>query len=124
MGIFTDELWIEYETLIKLDYSVVNVDIRFKRGFFFANIVDSFSESLIQDTNVALYNGPAKGRKRIIFDPDESMSAGISFLSPIGEEPTIPTFPAPKADSTVANDNLFKKDGTGWGHNWSFDFSN
>jgi len=122
--VYTAELYIEYETDLTSEYTEIDYDIRYKRGFFYIKLTGEFSEALIVDTDFALYNGQGKGRHRIIYDPDETSSQGINYNPPIKIETDFTVFSAPSAPAYTSNDNYYDGDKDGWGYQWDEDFGN
>ena len=122
--VYTPELYIEYESDLTSEYAEIDYDVRYKRGFFYIKMTDTFEEALIEDLNFGLYNGPGKGRHRIIYDADETSSPGINFEPPLKTESDFTMFDAPTAPAYTSNDNYYDGDLAGWGFLWGEDFGN
>ena len=123
VGGASETLMVEYEMdtadgLSPLDVSVLN-----KRGFLYISLTDTFSESMVDNNNIALINGPGKGRMREVYDPDLTLNSGID-LNPgqVIDTQTWETIAEPSGPATVANANLYV-DGAGYGAKYSENYS-
>ena len=86
-----------------------------KRGFLYLALDEEFNEGLVSNNNIALINGPGKGRIRSVYDPDITIDPGID-LNPgqVIDTKIWPTITDPSAPATISNDNLFV-DASGYG---------
>lgn len=118
------EYSIAYEKGLPEALSVLDASAQINRGFLYLGLDSAFDESDLSGLNIALINGPGKGRMREIYDPDESMSSGIDFEpGDIIETKTYSGIASPGGPAATPNENLHHN-AIGYGHDWSLDFGN
>jgi hypothetical protein len=122
-GAVDTPLFIEYEPYTSEDYSVLDVDAAFDRGYLYIELDGTYSNVVTAATNFGLVNGPGKGICRVVYDPDEGLSAGIDYdPGQIIETSNTAIIPDPAGPSVLANPNLYYGAPVGWGHDWGIGF--
>ena len=124
-GVVDTPLFIEYEPATSEDYSILDVDASFDRGYLYLELDGVYTDITTAATNFGLVNGAGKGICRVVYDPDEGLSNGIDLNpGPIIETSSLAVVANPSGPSTVVNPNLYYDLSVGWGHDWGLDFGN